>query len=138
MSFKMRVIEDSIDLQTLISATDEAGDKIMKQCASVTQERVKARLKYEQKPSFNANGHKLKRPREIHMADDVIAKTGKDKYGYRYAKVSGGKATGTLWHIVNDGTFKNQATHFMDDAIRESQEEIENIIDQQLRKAIEG
>ena len=70
------------------------------------------------------------------MADDVVIKTGKDKYGYRYAKVGGGKRTGTLWHIVNDGNYKNNATHFMDNALSEVNGEIELILDQELRWAL--
>lgn len=138
MAFKMRVIEDSIDLQTLINATDEAGDKIMKKCAAIIKTRVQGNLKALQKKRTNKKGIELKRPREVHMSDDVVIKTGKDKYGYRYAKVSGGKQTGTLWHIVNDGTYKNRATHFMDNAINETKDEIEITIDDELRKAIEN
>lgn len=137
MAFKMRVIEDSIDLQTLINATDEAGDKIMKRCASIIKVRVESKLRSTQKKHVNESGIEIKRPREIHMADDVVIKAGKDKYGYRYAKVGGGKKTGTLWHIVNDGTYKNKATHFMDNVINETSSEVEGTIDSELRRAIE-
>lgn len=126
MSFKMRVIEDSINLQTLIKASDEAGDRIMKQCASVISARVKGNLSAIRTAQTN----------HVHMADDVVIKTGKDKYGYRYAKVGGGKNTGTLWHIVNDGTYINKATHFMDNAISDTQSEVQAIIDQELRRAL--
>lgn len=136
MSFKMRVIEDSINLQTLINASDLAGERIMKQCASVLKVRCEGKLRAMQKPHYNKNGSEIKRPREIHMADDVVIKIGRDKYGYRYAKVCGGKQTGTLWHIVNDGTYKNNATHFMDNVISESENEIQAIIDQELRRAL--
>lgn len=137
LAFKMRVIEDSIDLQTLINATDEAGDKIMKKCASIIKVRVESRLRSTQRKHVNQNGVELKRPREIHMADDVVIKRGKDRYGYRYAKVGGGKQTGTLWHIVNDGTYKNTATHFMDQVIQDTSSEVEGVIDQELRRTIE-
>lgn len=126
MSFKMRVIEDSINLQTLINASDEAGERIMKQCASVLKVRVVGKL----------NSIRTQQTDHAHMADDVVIKIGKDKYGYRYAKVGGGKQTGTLWHIVNDGTYKNNATHFMDNVISESENEIQAIIDQELRRAL--
>lgn len=138
MAFKMRVIEDSIDLQTLINATDEAAENTMKQCASVIKTRVEGKLRGLQKTNVNQNGTEIKRRRKVHMADDVVIKTGKDKYGYRYAKVGGGKKTGTLWHIVNDGTYKNKATHFMDNVISETSSEVDGIIDQELRRSIEG
>lgn len=127
MAFKMRVIDDSVNLQTIINASDEAGDKIMKKCATVIKCRVVS----------NLNKLRTSQITHTHMADDVVIKIGKDKYGYRYAKVCGGPKTGTLWHIVNDGTYKNKATHFMDDAISATEKEIEEIIDQELRRALE-
>ena len=130
MGFKMRVVEDSINLQTLINASDEAGDRIMKQCASVIKVRVEGNL------NSLRTVDKEGKSAHTHMADDVVIKTGKDKYGYRYAKVGGGKRTGTLWHIVNDGTYKNRATHFMDNAISQSESEVQAIIDKELRRAL--
>lgn len=126
MAFKMNLIEDSINLQTLINASDAASDRIMKRCASVIQTRVASKL----------NRLRTGQSDHAHLADDVVIKTGKDKYGYRYAKVGGGKKTGTLWHIVNDGTYKNKATHFMDETIKESETEIQQIIDDELRRAL--
>lgn len=125
MAFKMNIIEDSINLQTLINASDEAGERIMKKCATVIKTRVEGKL----------NSLRTAQSEHIHLADDVVIKTGKDKYGYRYAKVGGGKKTGTLWHIVNDGTYKNRATHFMDNTIKESENEVQQIIDQELRRS---
>ena len=127
MAFKMRVIEDSINLQTLINASDQAGDKIMKRCASVIKVRAEGNLRAL---------HHSNKP--IHMADDVVIKTGKDKYGYKYAKVGGGKHTGTLWHIINDGTYRTKATHFMDRTISETEGEIQSIIDEELRRSLDG
>lgn len=138
MSFKMQIVEDTINLQTLINATDEVGEKIMQKCASVLKVRVQGNLKSLQKTHFNKKGYPLKRTREVHMSDDVVIKTGKDKYGYRFAKVQGGKQTGTLWHLVNDGTFSTSATHFMDNAISEVESEIEMIINQELGRTIEN
>jgi len=138
VAFKMRVVEDSINLNILINASEQAGDKIMKRCASVIKVRTEGNLRAAQKKHFNQNGYELKRPREIHMSDDVVIKTGKDKYGYKYAKVGGGKHTGTLWHIVNDGTYRTKATHFMDRTISETEGEIQAIIDEELRRSLDG
>lgn len=126
MAFKMNIIEDSINLQTLINAGEEAGERIMKRCATVIKTRAEGKL----------NRLRTAQSDHVHMADDVVIKTGKDKYGFRYAKVGGGKKTGTLWHIVNDGTYKNKATHFMDNVLSESSAEIEMILDQELRKVL--
>lgn len=73
----------------------------------------------------NEDGH-------IHMADDVVVSTRKDEFGYNVVRVHGGKNTGTLWHLVNDGTYKTQATHFMDNAMESAEAEIEAIIDREL------
>lgn len=126
MAFKMNIIEDSINLQTLINAGEEAGERIMRKCATVIKTRAEGKL----------NRLRTAQSDHIHMADDVVIKTGKDRYGYRYAKVGGGKKTGTLWHIVNDGTFKNDATHFMDNTISESENEVQQIIDEELRRSL--
>lgn len=134
MAFKMRVVEDSLDLQTIISASDDAGQKIMKNCASIIKARSVSKLKAAQKVHYNKNGYEIKRTREIHMADDVVIKSGKDKFGHMYCKVGGGKQTGTLWHLLNDGTYKNAPTHFMDNVVSETNSECEIVVDNELRK----
>lgn len=67
-----------------------------------------------------------------HMADDVKVRLSKDEFGYSVVRISGGKKTGTKWHLVNDGTFRTPATHFMTNAIDSSESEIEAIIDNEL------
>ena len=57
---------------------------------------------------------KLPKKRGVHMYQDVKKVVSK-KYGY--VSIGGGKKTGTLWHIVNDGTYKTKATHFMDSVL---------------------
>ncbi len=52
------------------------------------------------------------------MADDVKISTRKDRNGNLAARVQGGKRTGSLWHLVNDGHLHSQPTHFMDDALK--------------------
>jgi HK97 gp10 family phage protein len=121
-------------MQTILTDVGKVSDFTLKRCAHVVKTRVENNLRSIQKKHYNKNGHELKRPREIHMADDVVIKFTKDKFGYRIIKVQGGKKTGTLWHVVNDGTFRNRATHFMDNAISSSEEEIQQILDEELRK----
>lgn len=48
------------------------------------------------------------------LADDIVTVLEKDKWGTKSVKIRGGKLTGTLWHLVNDGTLHARATHFMD------------------------
>lgn len=59
------------------------------------------------------------------LADDVKLSIRKDKFGERYAQVSGGKRTGTLWHIVNDGNLYSRPTHFLDNAMQKLDEAID-------------
>ena len=61
------------------------------------------------------------------MADDVKLSIRTDKYGDKYAKVMGGKKTGTLWHIVNDGNLHSQPTHFLDEAMKSLDDKIDDI-----------
>ena len=54
---------------------------------------------------------KLPVRRGKHMYQDV--KVSKNKKKGRVT-VGGGKLTGTLWHIVDEGTYNTDATHFID------------------------
>ncbi len=61
------------------------------------------------------------------MADDVRKTIKKNKWGESYVSVRGGKKTGTLWHLVNDGNLYSTPTHFMDNAIAKFDNEIDKI-----------
>lgn len=61
------------------------------------------------------------------LADDVKLSIRTDKFGDKYAKVMGGKQTGTLWHIVNDGNLYSTPTHFLDDAMNKLDEVIDEL-----------
>lgn len=137
MSFNMKITDTSgLDkfMESILIDVENVGEEALKKCAHVIKAKVEGNLRQLQKKHYNKNGNELKRPREIHMADDVVVKITKDKFGHRVAKVQGGKKTGTLWHIVNDGTYKNSATHFMDNAINQSDSSIASSLDEELRK----
>jgi len=63
------------------------------------------------------------------MADDVKVSNRASKWGGRNVKVMGGKMTGTLWHLVNDGNLHSTPTHFMDGAIARLDGDIDKIWD---------
>lgn len=67
------------------------------------------------------------------MADDVKISTRKDRNGNIAAKVQGGKKTGSLWHIVNDGHLHSQPTHFMDNALKSLDGEIDDMWDKVMK-----
>ena len=69
---------------------------------------------------------KLPSVRGVHMHQDV-KKVKSKKYGY--ISIGGGEKTATLYHIINDGTYKNFATHFLDQVVRNMDSQVDNIWD---------
>ena len=67
------------------------------------------------------------------MADDVKISIRKDKDGNLAAKVQGGKRTGTLWHLVNDGHLHAMPTHFMDNALKSLDNDIDDMWDKVMK-----
>ena len=125
-------------MKSILTDVQMCEEITLNKAAKIINVRVEGNLRAIQKTWKNKDGSDKKRLREVHMADDVVVRTGKDKYGYRYAKIQGGKQTGTLWHIVNDGTYRSKATHFMDNSMSEADQDIQNAIDESLRKGFES
>lgn len=79
----------------------------------------------------------------VHLKDDVKAVVKKDKMGNSYVSVRGGKYTGYKWgplsdgHIARDGTTFVEGTNFIGRSIQTSEGEIENLINDMLKKAVE-
>jgi len=97
-------------LDDTVLATEAAKNKFLKKAAKDTKSAV---LKHIPRTV----GKRL-HSREVRLVDDVQARLVKDKiFGGERVRVRGGKHTGTLWHIVNNGTYRSKATHFMDKAI---------------------
>jgi len=117
----------SVFLDNLLNTTEEIEINFLKRSAEVVKKNVIANL--------NAVRTDNDDPEHKHMADDVQASVVKDKFGDRTARIRGGRRTGTKWHLVNDGTYRSRATHFIDKALQQSEPEIEQILDDELRKA---
>ena len=131
MGIKMRY-EDSDALQVFLNgiekATEEVEDRYLKRAGQATKDMVKGVLG---KLATKNNNIDYK-----HMKDDVHLNIKKDKFGYKVARVAGGKKTGTKWHLVNDGTYRSEATHFMDWTVKMLEEgELESIFEEEMRKA---
>lgn len=124
-------------MKSILTDVQMCEEITLNKAAKIIKVRVEGNLRAIQKTWKNKDGSDKKRPREVHMADDVVVRTGKDKYGYRYAKIQGGKQTGTLWHIVNDGTYRSRATHFIDKSISEADKDIQEAIDTPLKERFE-
>lgn len=69
----------------------------------------------------------LKTRTNVSLSDDVKLSIRTNKDGDKVAKIHGGKSTGTLWHIVNDGAYRTKALHFMDSVVAELDKEIDKM-----------
>lgn len=78
----------------------------------------------------------------VHMADDVKVKVKKNKYGNMYMSVEGGKKTGYKWRFLNDGAIDqngnvlNQADHFMEKSMEDSNNDVEQEINKFIEKVV--
>lgn len=125
MGYNLKVNEDTdtldVFLSEILKESGELGVKTLNAAGEKTKDIIVANLsKHKRALAVRYKG----RPA---MADDVKLSIRTDKYGEKYAKVMGGKKTGTLWHIVNDGNLHSQPTHFMDNALKELDGKIDDI-----------
>lgn len=135
MRMKMRHIDTDKFEVTLGSITrdcERAGLDAQRECAKSIKRAVIRRLESIKTKDLKAKEEKIIN----HMCADVKTTTTKDEYGDSIIKVQGGKKTGTKWHIVNDGTYRSRATHFMDLALNDVDQELESIINQKLKGAL--
>lgn len=138
MSLSMNYI-DSDKLEVFLGKLEtdckSVGDQIQEKSAEIIKARIVGQLdKIRSSPGVTKNRSSKNQARYKHMADDVKITKRKDEFGERTVRVQGGKKTGTLWHLVNDGTYRSNATHFMDKALQEAEPEIQAIIDAGLSK----
>lgn len=102
------VIRDSE--QTEKEALEEAGEQVKAYIVkALNKHRRTLAKRYKGRPA---------------MADDVVMNV---KNGT--AKISGGKKTGTLWHIVNDGNLHSRPLFFMDGALTQMDGNIDRLWD---------
>jgi len=73
----------------------------------------------------------------IHMKDDVKTSIRDDKAGNVYAVIRGGKYTGYKWHILENGSSNTKAIHFVEKAMKDSEEPINTVIDEVISKVVE-
>jgi len=98
---------------------EEAGDQLKEYIvANLNKHRRVLAVRYKGRPA---------------MADDVKRTIRTNKWGEKYVSVRGGKMTGTLWHLVNDGTLHTRGTHFMDGALARMDGSIDKLWDKIMR-----
>lgn len=116
-------------LKDIVSDCQEVEEKYLRKSAQVMKEKIIENLNHIKRTSINLpEGHQ-------HMANDVIYRIVSDEFGNRVARIRGGMKTGTLWHIVNDGTYRTDATHFLDASLQNSEYMIERILDSELEES---
>lgn len=131
MGFRMNV-SDNGDTTIIFKNISEVGEQAEGEILDILrregQKIVVSKLKHiKRKEGFTGK-------RKRHMYQDVRARKKKDKKNGACVIISGGKETGSLWHIVNDGTYKTPATHFMDRAMDELDTLSEYVIDNVLSR----
>lgn len=78
----------------------------------------------------------------IHMADDVQVKIKTSRSGEQFLSVGGGKKTGYKWRFLNDGAIDqngnvlNEANHFMEISMEDSNNAIEQETNEFLEKVV--
>jgi HK97 gp10 family phage protein len=121
MGLDVHISEDGDTLDVFLRGieieSEELGKSMLKVVGNKAKELVIANL--EKHRRVLAVRHKPA------LADDVKLSIRTDKFGEKYAKVMGGKQTGTLWHIVNDGNLHSRPTHFLDNAMKKIDESID-------------
>lgn len=78
----------------------------------------------------------------VHTKDEVLSSVRKSKNGGLYVSIRGGKKTGYKWnlisngHIGRDGRTWVPGNHFIEKALAKAQAEIDNAINDMLRKVV--
>lgn len=127
------------ELFRLPELVEKEEKKVMRSIGKIITEKLKANLSKSDGQNTNYDGSKP----YVHMKDDIKA-TVKSKDGVAYVLIRGGKLTGFKWHMVNDGTrdrdgrVKTSATHFIDKALKQSEPEIDALIDELMGGIADG
>ncbi|CAK7084189.1 HK97 gp10 family phage protein [Tissierella sp.] len=132
MGFKIEHKENDKDsFDVFLSGIEHESKEIEKKMLEEAGERVKEYV------VANLNKHKRVLAKRYKgrpaMADDVKVSVITDKNGNKVARVMGGKKTGTLWHLVNDGHLHAMGTHFIDGAMARLDGTIEDLWDKIMR-----
>lgn len=121
--------EDTVDLSSWLREieldTGEYGIEVIDELGDITKKEAEKELK-----AIERKG-KLYSGRTKHLYQDVI-KT-KQKKGL-VAVIKGGKETGTLWHIVDQGTYRSRPHHFINRVLNSVEGQIDKVLDKRGAK----
>jgi len=127
MQIGMR-IKDSDKLETFLADTshsaEKAKEKFLKKAGRETAKTVRNHIPRD-------NSSPRRHAGRVRLADDVRDRLVTDKqFGGKQIRVSGGKPTGTLWHILDKGGYKNRRpTNFMAAAMADVDSKIDPLLD---------
>ena len=132
MAFNMDYKESQGDtLEVYLSSIEKDSELTEKEMLAQAGERVKELV------VSNLNKHRrslaVRYKGRPAMADDVKIYNRTEKWGEKSVKVMGGKMTGTLWHLVNDGNLHSSPTHFIDNALTKLDGDIDRIWDKVIK-----
>lgn len=136
MAVKIRY-HDSDKLEVFLSSISNDAYAVKQQTLkrsgeTIKQEVIKALPRSSKEVDQAFYGGKYQYKTHIHMQDDVkVVMDMNGLYGDQ-VKVRGGRATGTLWHLVNDGTSEAKPTHFMDKAQDAAEPLIDKILEDEM------
>lgn len=106
--------EEDMDIKVWLADIERESGELTMKVAENYAEFGKATV---EKLLANAKRHgKLPEKRGVHMHEDVKLRKNKSN---GFMTIGGGKMTGTLWHIVNDGTYQSTGIHFIEKALDE-------------------
>lgn len=110
---------------------------LLKKCGEIVQKNLKRYLTRSNRK--NPKNYDKTTP-YIHIIDDIKVTVKKSKYGHLFVKIAGGKKTGFKWRFLNDGAIDergnilNVATHFMEHALEDSSNEINEEINKMMER----
>lgn len=116
-------------LQQIVKDAQLTEKEILREAGKKAEEEVVRNLSRIKRGLYDSRGRRVDRDGRPALADDVKLSVRKNKWGELTAQIKGGKNTGTLWHIVNDGNLYSTPTFFLDGALNNLDKAIDNIWD---------
>jgi len=112
----------------VVRVTEDSKNKFLNKMQTEAKDAV---LRHIPRSAYT---HGRRGKERVHLADDVeSALVPDDDFGGRRVRTRGGKKTGSLWHIVSDGTYRSKANHFMDKAMGDIEKKIDAALDEAMR-----
>lgn len=127
MGFDVKYEKDTEDsFELVLSDINRTAEITEKEMMQLVGNKAKAEIEAQLRRLKRTNVDRKGRPA---LADDVTISNRKDGWGNRVANIKGGKKTGTLWHLVNDGNLYSRPTFFIDTALNNLDKSIDGIWD---------